>query len=89
MSPERLAEIKRSTSVKDRVKYSVIFWGITIPASFYFIPATILAYLNPFWFRKTALYKLQCQIRSVHAWRWQFLQPIVDKYLMFDRIKNG
>lgn len=89
MSPERLAEIKRSTSVKDRVKYSAIFWGITIPAGLYLVPLTILAYLNPFWFRKSALYMLQCHIRSVHAWRWQFLQPIVDKYLMFDRIKNG
>lgn len=89
MSPERLAEIKRSTSIKDRVKYSAIFWGITIPAAFYLVPLTVLVYLNPFWFRKQGQRWAQNQILSVHAWRWQFLAPIVDKYLMFDRIRGA
>lgn len=89
MSPERLAEIKRSTSIKDRVKYSVIFWGITIPTALYFIPASVFAYVNPFWFRKGFQRMLGRQFDAVAQWRWQFLKPIVDKYLMFERIKNG
>jgi len=77
------------TTMVDRVKYSVIFWGITIIAGVYFIPAVILAYLNPFWFRDSAMFGLQRQVRAMSKWRGLQIKPIIDKYLAFQILKNS
>lgn len=85
---ERLEEIKRRTSLRDRIKFSIIFWGITGPSMFFFIPAAIFAYLNPFWFRRGFQEWLGDQFDVVGRWRWKFLKPIIDKYLLLDVIKG-
>jgi hypothetical protein len=73
---------------KDRIKFFVIFWGITAFFGLYFIPAVLLAMINPFWFRDRLLNALTHQIREVCTWRSKQVKPIVDKYVTFEILKN-
>ena len=75
-------------SVKDRVHYAIIFWGITIVSAFYLIPAMMLVFINPLWFRYEAEQGLSRQIKSISKWRGEQVKPIVDKYLAFHILKS-
>ena len=73
----------QDVTYRDRIKYAVIFWGITLVAAFYLIPLVILAYGNPFVFRHKFMRWTQSQIHSISKWRGLQVKPIVDKYKTF------
>ena len=78
----------QNVSYQDRIKYAIIFWGITIVSAVYLIPAMMLVFINPFWFRYSAEQGLQRQIKAISKWRAQQVKPIVDKYRAFQILKT-
>ena len=75
-------------SFYDRIKYAVIWWGLTALLALYFIPATVIVYANPFWFRETLHRSVQSQLRRAAKWRKARVQTIVDKYATFGILKT-
>ena len=75
--------------MSDRIKFATIYWVITIIACLYFVPAIMIAYLNPFWFREDFHNLLVKQIDKIAFWRYNVLKPIVEKYKLFDILKNS
>ena len=76
-------------SFNDRVRYAVIWWGATAVLALYFIPATVVVYANPFWFREALHRSVQSQLRKATKWRKIQVQSIVDKYVAFVILKNA
>lgn len=79
----------QDVTYRDRIKYAVVFWGITLVAAFYLIPLVILAYGNPFVFRHKFMRWTQDQIRTISTWRSLQVKPIVDKYKTFVILKTA
>lgn len=76
---------RKGTPTKtDKIKYAVYFWGFTVLAGVYLIPAMILAFINPFWFRKSFHRVLSRQIDYLWDVRSDLVKPIVMKYLTSD-----
>lgn len=80
------ADLNPKTS--DRIKFEVMFWGITAIAGIYFVPMILLAYLNPFWFRESLMDFVVRQIQSVADWRYEQVKPLIDKYKTFAILKD-
>ncbi len=79
---------KIKPKMSDRVKYNVLFWGVTALAGIYLIPTMILVALNPGWFRKSSQYAFSRKIDRVYRVRELLVKPIIDKYLAFEILKN-
>ena len=71
------------------IKVSVCFWLITAPLALVIFPLTILAILNPLWFREDALRSVQNFTVGCSRWRNKLLKPLTKKYELFDVIKTG
>jgi hypothetical protein len=71
-----------------RCKIYIVFWAITVPAVLVVFPLLILAVLNPLWFREDALQSLQDFIKNCARRRAKIMQPMLQKYKLFDVLKN-
>jgi len=71
-------------SKKDKFKYSIAFWAITLPLFPYFITLLTIAFLNPFWFRDDLLQFVHDHLHSFNVRRSKLLKPMRDKYKVFD-----
>lgn len=74
---------------RDKVKFKATFWIVTFPLIPYFLSVYLIAVLNPFWFRQDLLLFLQRQVQSFNDWRQRLLKPQLDKYKMFDILKQN
>ena len=73
----------------DKLKYKASFWALTLPVLPYFVAFLIIATLNPFWFRESLLRFLQRQVQRYNDYRQKLLKPQLDKYKMFDILKQN
>lgn len=88
MPYDNLEDFKKSITLRDRVKYSLFFWSWTALFSIYFIPAVILANIDPF-FRRSLFKIIDRHLTVFLSYRRKKLQEIADKYTLLDRIKNS
>ena len=81
-------ELYQRLALKDRVKYNLGFYAITLVVSIYIVPMVLLSVINPFWFRQDFGEMVQDQIHNLALWRKEILKPITNKYIAFDILKN-
>jgi hypothetical protein len=81
-------ELYQRLALKDRVKYNLGFWAISLVASIYIVPMVLLSVVNPFWFREAFGEMVQDHIHDIAIWRKKMLKPIVDKYTAFEILKK-
>ncbi len=70
----------KNPKMTDRIDYAVRFWGFTALVAIPVIAMTLVAYLNPFWFRTAGLRGAQRVIRMLTWFRGELVGPIIDKY---------
>jgi len=73
----------------DKVKFKATFWAVTLPMVPYFFTILAIALLNPFWFRDDLLRFTQRQVQKFNDWRSRLLKPQLDKYKMFEILKQN
>ncbi len=78
----------KNPAVMDRVDYAVRFWGFTALVAIPAIAVTIIAYINPFWFRESGINLAQKFIKKCSWVRSDLVTPIVNKYKTFETLKN-
>lgn len=71
-----------------RCKIFITFWAITIPLTIVVLPLTILAILNPLWFRDSAFRALQDFVNTLAKKRSKLMKPMLQKYKLFDTLKS-
>lgn len=70
----------KNPKMTDRIDYAVRFWGFTAIVAIPVIAMTLVAYLNPFWFRAAGLRGAQRVIRMLTWFRGELVGPIINKY---------
>lgn len=73
----------------DKVRFKATFWAVTLPMIPCFFTLLFIAMLNPFWFRDDFLRFTQRQVQNFNNWRTKLLKPQLDKYKMFEILKQN